>query len=83
MTITEEIKDRLNRWDELTDEEREDLQSVARLMGIDTGEGAPSKKQKQHQDQSNKNPWFNGEVFNEEEAKKQAEIWARKLKDLH
>ena len=25
MTITEEIKDRLNRWDELTEEEREDL----------------------------------------------------------
>lgn len=79
MTITEEIKDRLNRWDELTDEEREDLESVARLMGIDTGEGAP----RQHQDQSNKNPWFDGEVFNEEESKKQAEIWARKLKDLH
>lgn len=82
MTITEEIKDRLNRWDELTDEEREDLQSVARLMGIDTGEDAPSKKQKQ-QSQGAKNPWFNGEVFNEDEAKKQAEIWAKKLKDLH
>ena len=77
MTITEEIKDRLNRWDELTDEEREDLQSVARLMGIDTGEGAPSKNQKA------KNPWFDGEVFNEDEAKKQAEIWAKKLKDRH
>ena len=79
MTITEEIKDRLNRWDELTDEEREDLESVARLMGIDTGEGAPSKKQ--HQDQNNNKPWTNGLVFNEEEAKKQEEIWVKKLKD--
>lgn len=79
MTITEEIKDRLNRWDELTDEEREDLESVARLMGIDTGEGAPSKNQKA------KNPWSDDGVFkfNEDEAKKEAETWAKKLKDRH
>ena len=80
MTITEEIQDRLNRWDELTDEERDELKAVAQMMGIDTGEGAPNKKQ--HQDHSKKNPWFDGEVFNEDQAKKDAETWAKKLKDL-